>query len=67
MFLWHGQFMVFPPADMVAMINANIGEGPRLFIGVAEILAAAALYLASNEAGFVHGITLPVDGGYLAT
>jgi NAD(P)-dependent dehydrogenase (short-subunit alcohol dehydrogenase family) len=30
-------------------------------------IAAAALYLASNEAGFVHGITLPVDGGYLAT
>ena len=41
LFLWHGQFMVFPPADMVAMINANMGEGLRIFIGVAEILAAA--------------------------
>jgi putative oxidoreductase len=45
LFLWHGQFMVFPPADMVAMINANMGEGLRIFIGVAEILAAAGLIL----------------------
>lgn len=30
-------------------------------------IAAAALYLASSDANFVHGITLPVDGGYLAT
>jgi len=43
LFFWHGQFSVFPPADMVAMINANIGEGLRVFIGVAEILAAAGL------------------------
>jgi putative oxidoreductase len=45
LFLWHGQFMAFPPADMVAMINANIGPGLRVFIGVAEILAAAGLIL----------------------
>src|SRR5262249_55728473 len=45
LFLWHGQFMAFPPANMVAMINANIGEGLRVFIGVAEILAAIGLIL----------------------
>jgi putative oxidoreductase len=50
LFLWHGQFMVFPlmvfpPADMVAMINANMGSGLRVFIGVAEILAAVGLIL----------------------
>jgi putative oxidoreductase len=45
LFLWHGQFMMFPPADMVATINANIGPGLRVFIGVAEILAAAGLLL----------------------
>ena len=45
LFFWHGQFMAFPPADMVAMINANIGEGLRVFIGVAEILAAVGLIL----------------------
>ena len=45
LFFWHGQFMAFPPADMVAMINENIGEGLRVFIGVAEILAAIGLIL----------------------
>ena len=45
LFFWHGQFSVFPPADMVAMINANIGEGLRVFIGAAEILAAIGLIL----------------------
>jgi uncharacterized membrane protein YphA (DoxX/SURF4 family) len=45
LFFWHGQFSVFPPADMVAMINANIAPGLRVFIGVAEILAAAGLIL----------------------
>jgi NAD(P)-dependent dehydrogenase (short-subunit alcohol dehydrogenase family) len=29
-------------------------------------IAAAAVYLASSGANFVHGVTLPVDGGYLA-
>jgi len=45
LFLWHGQFMVLPPADMVAMINANIGPVFRVFIGVAEVLAAIGLIL----------------------
>jgi putative oxidoreductase len=45
LFFWHGQFSVFPPTDMVAMINENIGEGLRVFIGVAEILAAIGLIL----------------------
>jgi NAD(P)-dependent dehydrogenase (short-subunit alcohol dehydrogenase family) len=31
-----------------------------------EEIAAAALYLASDESGFVHGVTLAVDGGRLA-
>jgi NAD(P)-dependent dehydrogenase (short-subunit alcohol dehydrogenase family) len=29
-------------------------------------IAEAAVYLASNEANFVHGVTLPVDGGRIA-
>jgi hypothetical protein len=45
LFFWHGQFMAFSPADMVVMINENIGEGLRVFIGVAEILAAIGLIL----------------------
>ena len=31
-----------------------------------EEIAAAALYLASDESGFVHGAILPVDGGRVA-
>jgi uncharacterized membrane protein YphA (DoxX/SURF4 family) len=44
-FLAHGLFTLFPPAEMVAMINAQLGVGLRLFIGVAELLAAAGLIL----------------------
>src|SRR5712691_3489543 len=34
--------------------------------GQPEDIAAAILYLASDEAGFVTGVALPVDGGYTA-
>ena len=34
--------------------------------GTAEEVAAAAVFLASDEASFVHGSVLVVDGGYLA-
>lgn len=37
---------------------------PMGFIGQPEDVAAAALYLASDESRFVTGIALPVDGGY---
>ena len=44
-FLLHGWLMVAPPAEMVAMINAQLGAGFRIFIGVAELLAVAGLIL----------------------
>jgi uncharacterized membrane protein YphA (DoxX/SURF4 family) len=44
-FLAHGWFMLAPPAEMVEMINAQLGEGLRIFIGMAEVLAAAGLIL----------------------
>jgi putative oxidoreductase len=46
-FLAHGWLMVAPPAEMVEMINAQLGVGLRLFIGVAELLAAVGLILPS--------------------
>jgi putative oxidoreductase len=44
-FLLHGWLMVAPPTELVAMINAQLGTGFRIFIGVAELLAVAGLIL----------------------
>lgn len=44
-FLAHGWLFLFPPADMVAVMNASIPPPFRLFIGVAEVLAAIGLTL----------------------
>jgi NAD(P)-dependent dehydrogenase (short-subunit alcohol dehydrogenase family) len=30
-------------------------------------IAAAVMYLVSEDAGYVTGVTLPVDGGFLAS
>ncbi len=42
-FLAHGVFMIAPPATMVEMINAQLGTNFRVFLGVAEVLAAIGL------------------------
>lgn len=44
-FLWHGWLFVAPPAEMVELMNSFIDPGFRVFIGVAELLAAAGLIL----------------------
>ena len=43
--------------------NARVPMGR---MGVAEDIANAALYLCSDEAAFVTGVILPVDGGMAA-
>ena len=44
-FAWHGWLFVAPPAELVDMMNSFIAPGFRMFIGVAELLAAVGLIL----------------------
>lgn len=44
-FLWHGWIMLFPPEELVEIINANIRPSFRIFIGVTESLGALGLIL----------------------
>jgi uncharacterized membrane protein YphA (DoxX/SURF4 family) len=44
-FVLHGWLFLFPPAEMVEAMNASIAPGLRIFIGVAEWLAAIGLIL----------------------
>jgi NAD(P)-dependent dehydrogenase (short-subunit alcohol dehydrogenase family) len=40
---------------------------PMKRFGLVEELVGAAIFLASDSAGFVTGVTIPVDGGFLAS
>ena len=44
-FLWHGWIFVAPPAELVEIMNAEFAPWFRIFLGVAELLAAAGLIL----------------------
>ena len=48
--------MLAPPADMVAMMNEQIGPSLRIFIGVAEVLAAVGL-IAPGVTGILPWLT----------
>lgn len=48
-----------PPVDYPVLAGIPLGRW-----GLARDIAAAALYLASDEAAYVTGAILPVDGGY---
>ncbi len=50
-------------ADAVARMTAQIPLGRD---GRPEEVAAAVVFLASDEAAYITGIALPVDGGYVA-
>jgi NAD(P)-dependent dehydrogenase (short-subunit alcohol dehydrogenase family) len=43
-----------------------IARYPMARFGHVDDVAAAILYLASDEASFITGVALPVDGGYTA-
>lgn len=52
--------------DYDGYVAAARAHSPMKRIGTPDEVAAAILYLASAEAGFVNGVTLPIDGGGLA-
>ncbi|MFN8492508.1 MAG: DoxX family protein [Caldilineaceae bacterium] len=45
MFLFHGWIMVFPPAELLTIMNAQFATWFRLFVGIAESLGAIGLLL----------------------
>jgi 3-oxoacyl-[acyl-carrier protein] reductase len=58
----------FIQTDMIATVPDKVIESmkertPLRRIGQAEDIANAYLFLASDEASFITGVTLPVDGG----
>lgn len=59
--IFDGQFSTKETADALReQFKANMPLGR---MGLAEEVASAALFLASNESSYVTGIDLPVDGG----
>ncbi|MGH8673738.1 MAG: SDR family oxidoreductase, partial [Burkholderiales bacterium] len=52
-----------PRAEVVAMRNAKVPLGRKM--GTGWDVGYAALFLASDEAKFITGVALPVDGGAL--
>jgi NAD(P)-dependent dehydrogenase (short-subunit alcohol dehydrogenase family) len=50
-------------ADRQAMVKARNAMIPMGFMGDAFDIARAAVFLASDEARYITGICLPVDGG----
>jgi NAD(P)-dependent dehydrogenase (short-subunit alcohol dehydrogenase family) len=53
----------FDPGILMETWKANIPIGR---VGIPEEIVGSVLFLASDASSMVTGITLPVDGGYLA-
>jgi len=60
----HAAWAAFP--DPAAAASAWAAKHPIGRIATADEVAAAILFLASRDAGFITGVALPVDGGITA-
>ena len=62
---------MFPIMHVVGVRTDSINENPWLPIGrkghTRDEYGAAIAFLLSDEAGYITGVSLPIDGGYLAT
>ena len=63
-YLAHGAFLIAPPASMVEIVNASIGPTFRVFIGVAEVLAAIGL-IAPGVTRIMPWLTVWAAGGLM--
>jgi 3-oxoacyl-[acyl-carrier protein] reductase len=54
-------------AGHAAILDALVARTPAGRLGTPEEIAAAVVFLAGDDAAFVHGATLAVDGGVLNT
>ena len=59
----HVRAVVAPDADPIELARARAAMVPMGRQGTAWDVAHAALFLASDEASFITGAMLPVDGG----
>lgn len=58
--------MLAARAAVPALVDALVAEHPMQRMASEEEIAAAALWLCSDAAGYVTGAPLAVDGGFLA-
>lgn len=55
-----------PGVDVEALLQGLVTQIPLGRLGAADDIAGAVAYLLSDDAAFVTGVDLPVDGGYVA-
>lgn len=61
--LWKGVLERNPGIDPEAYLQMNIQSRPIKRLGTPEEMAQAALFLVSEEASYITGVALPIDGG----